>query len=192
MRPPKAPLREEAIFNQKQAATEKRHLAHKAQHKKHQIAKRDRKDNCTKRREAGELGVSSDEDPSPEPSWSGDVASAVVDWSNLSGSSSSSPPRGAEVSSSRQPQATGCNKTVGLSSRQVAPPAREDQRMVRSCAVPKRVLSSRRDLRPVKTIPQEGQRSGRRPPTSFMMAPTVPTPTPCRGAGREGGRRTRR
>jgi hypothetical protein len=35
------------------------------------------------RRKAGEQGVSSDEDPSPEPSWSGDVASAAVDWSNM-------------------------------------------------------------------------------------------------------------
>jgi hypothetical protein len=29
--------------------------------------------------EGGGLGVSSDEDPSPEPSWSGDVASAAID-----------------------------------------------------------------------------------------------------------------
>jgi hypothetical protein len=64
---------------------EKRRAAHKAQHKKRQIAKRDRNDNCNKRRKAGELGVSSDEDPSPEPSWSGDVASAAVDWSKYRG-----------------------------------------------------------------------------------------------------------
>jgi hypothetical protein len=70
----------------------------------------------------GELGVSSDEDPSPEPSWNGDVASAVVDWSNMLGSSLSSPPRGTKVSSSRRPQAAGCDKTVGSSSRQAAPP----------------------------------------------------------------------
>jgi hypothetical protein len=49
------------------------------QHKKHQIAKRDRNDDRNKRRKAGEQGVSSDEDPSPEPSWSSDVASAAVD-----------------------------------------------------------------------------------------------------------------
>jgi hypothetical protein len=96
----KAPLQEEVIFNQKLAATEKRRAARKAQHKKRQIAKRDHNDNRNKRRKAGELGVSSDEDPSPEPSWSGDVASAAVDWSNMSGSSPSSPPRGGEVSSS--------------------------------------------------------------------------------------------
>jgi hypothetical protein len=99
--PAKAPLPEEAIFNQNQAAAKKRRAAHKAQHKKCQIAKRDRNDNHTKRRKAGELGISFDEDPSPEPSWSGDVASAAVDWSNMSGSSSSSPPCGTEVLSSR-------------------------------------------------------------------------------------------
>jgi hypothetical protein len=119
----KAPLPEEAIFNQKQAATEKRRAARKAQHKKLQIAKRDCNDNRNKRRKAGELGVSSDEDPSLEPSWSGDVASAAVDWSNMSGSSSSSPPRGGDVSSSRRPQVAGRDKTVGSSSRQTAPPA---------------------------------------------------------------------
>jgi hypothetical protein len=101
--PAKAPLPEAVIFNQNKAAAEKRRATRQAQHKKCQIAKRDRNDNRMKRRKAGELGVSSDEDPSPEPSWSGDVASAVVDWSNMLGSSSSSPPRGAEVSSSRRP-----------------------------------------------------------------------------------------
>jgi hypothetical protein len=78
----------------------------KAQHKKRQIAKRDRNDNRTKKWKVGELGVSSDEDPSPEPSWSGDVVSAAVDWSNISGSSSSLLPRGTKVSSSRQPLAS--------------------------------------------------------------------------------------
>jgi hypothetical protein len=77
--PAKAPLPEEAIFNQKKVAAEERRVARKAQHKKPQIAKCDRNDNRTKRRKAGEAGVSSDEDPSPEPSWSGDVASATID-----------------------------------------------------------------------------------------------------------------
>jgi hypothetical protein len=90
------------IFNQKQVVAEKRRAACKAQHKKCQIAKCDCNHNRTKKRKAGELGVSSDEDPSPEPSWSGDVASAAVDWSNMSGSSSSSPPCGAELSLSRR------------------------------------------------------------------------------------------
>jgi hypothetical protein len=101
--PGKAPLPEEAIFNQKKAAAEERRAARKAQHKKRQIAKRDRNDNRTKRRKVGEAGVSSDEDPSPEPSWGGDVASTAIDWSDMSGSSSSSPPRGVEVSSSHRP-----------------------------------------------------------------------------------------
>jgi hypothetical protein len=99
--PAKAPLPEEAIFNRNKAAVERRRAACKARHKKCQITKRNQNDNRIKRRKAGELGVSSDEDPSPESSWSGDVASAAVDWSDMSGSSSSSPPRGTEVSSSR-------------------------------------------------------------------------------------------
>jgi F420-0:gamma-glutamyl ligase len=107
-------------LHQKQAAAEKRRAARKAEHKKRQIAKGDRNNNRTKRRKAGELGVSSDEDPSLEPSWSGDVASAAVDRSNMSGSSSSSLPRDADVSSSRRLQAAGRDKTVGLSSRQAA------------------------------------------------------------------------
>jgi hypothetical protein len=74
----------------------------------------------------GELGVSSHEDPSPEPSWSSNVTSAAVDWSDMSGSYSSSPPRSTEVSSSRQPQAAVRDKTVGSTSRQEARLARED------------------------------------------------------------------
>jgi hypothetical protein len=99
--PAKVPLPEEVIFNRNKAATEKRRAARKAQHKKRQIAKRDHNENRIKRRKARELGVSSDEDPSPKPSWSGDVGSAAVDWSDMSGSSSSLPPRSGEVSLSR-------------------------------------------------------------------------------------------
>jgi hypothetical protein len=77
--PTKAPFPEEAISNQNKAAAEKRRAARKAQHKKRQIAKRDRNDNRIKRQKVAELGVSSDEDPSPEPSWSGHVTSAAVD-----------------------------------------------------------------------------------------------------------------
>jgi hypothetical protein len=120
----KAPLPEEAIFNQKKAAAEERRAARKTQHKKRQIAKRDRNDNRTKRRKAGEPGVSTDEDSSPEPSWSDDVASAAIDWNNMSGSSSSSLSRGVEVSSSHQPQAARRDKTVGSSSRPAAPSVR--------------------------------------------------------------------
>jgi hypothetical protein len=86
------------------------------------------------RRKVGELDVSSNEDPSTEPSWSEDVASAEVDWSNMSGSSPSSPPCGVEVL--RQPQAVVRDKTVGSSSRQEARPTREDQQMVRPHVVP--------------------------------------------------------
>jgi hypothetical protein len=99
--PAKAPLQEEVIFNRNKAAVERRRAARKAQHKEREIAKRDRNDNCIKRWKVGGRGVSSNEDPSPEPSCSGDVANAVVDWSDMSGLSSSLPPHAMEVSSSR-------------------------------------------------------------------------------------------
>jgi hypothetical protein len=53
-------------------------------------------------------------------------------------------------------------------------------------------LPSRRDLRPVKPILREGQRSDRCLSVSSMTARTAPTPTPCRGVSRGGGRRIRR
>jgi hypothetical protein len=80
--PAKAPLPEEAIFNRNKAAR-RSGAARKAQHKKRQIAKHNRNDNRIKRRKAGELGISSDEEPSSEPSWSVDIASATVDWSDM-------------------------------------------------------------------------------------------------------------
>jgi hypothetical protein len=52
--PAKAPLQEEAIFNQNQVATERRRATRMAQYKKCQIAKRDRNDDCNKKRKAGE------------------------------------------------------------------------------------------------------------------------------------------
>jgi hypothetical protein len=54
----------------------------------------------------------------------------------MSGSSSSSPPRGAEVSSSRRPREAGHEKTVGSSSCLVAPPAPVGLRSTRSRTVP--------------------------------------------------------
>jgi hypothetical protein len=65
-----------------------------------------------------------------------DVASATVDWSNMSELSSLSHPRGTEVSLLHWPQATGSDKTIGSSSRQAAPPAREDQRTIRPRVAP--------------------------------------------------------
>jgi hypothetical protein len=109
------PLTEEAIFNRNKAVAERRRAACKVQHKEREIAKRDRNDNCIKRRKAGECGVSSNEDLLPELSWSGDVASVVVDWSDMSGSSLSSPPRATKVSSSRRPQTAARDKNVGSS-----------------------------------------------------------------------------
>jgi hypothetical protein len=151
------PLPEEAIFNRNKAVAEKRHAARKAQHKKRQIAKRDLNDNHIKRRKAGELGVSSDEDPSLEPSWSDNVASATVDWSYMSGSSSSSPPRGTEVSSLRQPQAIVRDRTVGSRSRQAARHAQEDQRTVRPRVAPSRTVRPR--VAPSGTDAFESQRT---------------------------------
>jgi hypothetical protein len=89
-----------------------------------------------------ERGISSDEDPSPEPSWSGDVASVVVDWRDMSGSSSSSPPCPTEVSSSWRPQKAARDKNVGSSSRQAARPAREDQRTVCPRVAPSKMGAS--------------------------------------------------
>jgi hypothetical protein len=99
--PAKAPLPEEAIFNWNKVAAERRRATRKAQHKEREIDKRDRNDNHIKRQKAGERDISSNEDLSPEMSWSDDVASATVEWSNMSGSSSLSPPGATEVSSSR-------------------------------------------------------------------------------------------
>jgi hypothetical protein len=55
--PANAPLPEEAIFNQNQAAVERRRVARMAQHKKRLIAKRDRNDGRNKRHKVGEQGI---------------------------------------------------------------------------------------------------------------------------------------
>jgi hypothetical protein len=181
------------IFNQNQAAVVKRRAACKAQHKKCQIAKRNLNDDRNKRRKAGEQGVSSDEDPSFKPSWSGDVASATVDWSNMSGSSSSSPLRSAEVSSLRQPREVGCDKLWGRARiRRLSLPEWAFGRptLVR-CSVG-RAPPSLQDLRPVRSIPLGGRRSVRCPSSSSMTVRIAWTLTPCRGAGRGGGRQIRR
>jgi hypothetical protein len=112
----KAPLPEEEIFNRNKAVAERRRATCKAQHMEREIAKRDRNDNRIKRREVGERGVSSNEDPSSESLWSGDVASTSVDWSDMLGSSSSLPPHATEVSSSRRPQIDTREKNAGSSS----------------------------------------------------------------------------
>jgi hypothetical protein len=84
--------------------------------------KHDRNDNCIKRRKVGERNVSSDEDPSPLPVWSRDEPSATVNWSEMSRSSSPSPPWVVEMSSSRRPESVACEKGAGLSSRSGAHP----------------------------------------------------------------------
>jgi hypothetical protein len=84
----------------------------------------------------GERDVSSNEDPSPELSWSCDVASAAMDWSDMSGSSMSSPPHATEVTSSRRPQTAASEKNAGSSSRLAARPALEDQQAARPRMAP--------------------------------------------------------
>jgi hypothetical protein len=124
---------------------------------------------------------------------SSDVASAAVDWSEMSGSSSSSPPRGAEVLSSRQPPMAARDKKVGSSSRQAARPAQEGQRAVRPRVTPSGTGTPElQRTAPRQADPREGQRSGRLSPASFMMVPTAPTRTPYRGVDHDGSRRTRR
>jgi hypothetical protein len=65
-----------------------------------------------------------------------------VNWSEMSGLSSSSPPRTTEVSSSRRLQTAARDKNVGSTSRQAGRPAREDQRTVRPHAAPSRTSTS--------------------------------------------------
>jgi hypothetical protein len=112
----KAPLPEEAIFNRNKAVVERRRAARKAQHKEREIAKSDRNDNRIKRRKAGEHDVSSNKDPSPEPAWSGDEPNVAVDLSDMSGSSTPSPPRAVEVTSSQRSEPVAHEKSVGSSS----------------------------------------------------------------------------
>jgi hypothetical protein len=172
---------------------EKRRAARKAQHKKHQIAKRDHNDNRNKRQKAGGL------------------ASPPMNTCCLSH-------RGAEMSPVRRstratcrgrprrrlPAALKCHRRASRRRlgatrpwarsrvRRLPPSERTSGRSAPVRCPAGWVLPSRRDLRPAKSIPREGRRSGRRPPASFVMALTAPTQTPCRGAGRGGGRRTRR
>jgi hypothetical protein len=109
----------------------------------------------------------------------------------MSGSSSSSVPRGVEVSSLHRPQAARRDKTVGSSSRSAAPPIREDQRMTVLVRRPVgQALSSRRGPRHVKPTLRGDRRKGRRPPAIFTMVRSAPTPTPCKGTGRGEDRRT--
>jgi hypothetical protein len=108
----------------------------KAQHKECEIAKCDRNDNRIKRQKAGKRNISSNEDPLPEPSWSGNMASAAVDWSDMSGSSTSSPPRATEVTSLRWPETSVREKNAGSSSRSADRPAQGDQQAARPRMAP--------------------------------------------------------
>jgi hypothetical protein len=95
---------------------ERRRAAHKARHKEKEIAKRDRNDDRIKRRKTMEANVSSNEDPSPSPPWSGDKLSVDVDWSGMSGSPLSSLRGAAEVSSTWQSELVARERGAGLGS----------------------------------------------------------------------------
>jgi hypothetical protein len=134
--PAKAPLQEEAIFNQNNAATERRRTAHKAQHKEREIATRNRNDTRIKRRKAGERDVSSNEDPSSESTCSSDEPSVAVDWRDMSWSSTPLPPCMVELISSRRIESATREKNVDSSSRSAARPVREDQQATSSRTMP--------------------------------------------------------
>jgi hypothetical protein len=108
----------------------------------------------------------------------------------MSGSSSSSPPRAAEVSSSWRPHAT--RMWAQAHGKQLALPKRTSGRSALAWHPAGQVPTSRIDLRLAQPIPRGGRRSDRPPSANFTMAPTAPTWTPCRGASRGGSRRTRR
>jgi hypothetical protein len=184
----KAPLPEEAIFNRNKAVAERQRAACKAQHKERQIAKRDRKDNHIKRRKAGERGVSSDEDPSLEPLWSSDVPSAAVDWSDISGSSSSSPPRATEVSSLWRPQTAVCDKTLARPRDQRLALPREDQQTVCTRVVPSKTGASKsQKAAPAKLTPPKavvGATSFCPPTFRWFRPPRLGLPTEASVAAR--------
>jgi hypothetical protein len=111
--PAKVPLPEEAILKHNQAAVERRRVERKEQHKEKEIAKCNRNGNRIKRRKEGEHNVSSNEDPSLSPPWSGDKPSVAVDWSDMSGSPSPSPHGAVKVSSSWRLEAAAPEKGAG-------------------------------------------------------------------------------
>jgi hypothetical protein len=86
----------------------------------------------------------------------------------MSGSSLSSPPRGAEVSPSRRRQATERDKTIGSSSRQVARSARKDLRLVRPRVVPSRTGASETQ-RSVPRLVDPPRRSEERPTPARLL-----------------------
>jgi hypothetical protein len=165
----------------------------KAQDKKRQIAKRDHNDNCNKRRKAGEQGVSSDEDPPPDRRG----AAMSPAWRSTGETCRGHPRR-------RRPVALKCRcrADCGMQGmkklwarahvRWLPLPEWTSGRSAPVRCPAERALPGRRDLCPTKPTLREGRRSDRCLSASFMTAQTGLTPTPCRGAGRRGGRRIRR
>jgi hypothetical protein len=109
------------------------------------------------------------------------MASVAVDWRDMSGSFSSSPPRATEVSSSRQPQTAAREKNVGSSSRSAAHPAREDQWEVRSRVGRRGVESPTSSSQPSEAV---GGATGSSPPTFRRLQPPrlgLPADAPVAG-----------
>jgi hypothetical protein len=112
-----------------------------------------------------------------------------VDWSEMLGSSLSSPPCVTEVSSLQRPQTATCDKNVGSSSRQAARPAREDQRTVCTHVAPSRTGASESQ----RAAPRQADPLRRQlPSANSTMVRTARTPTACRGVGRGRSLRTQR
>jgi hypothetical protein len=84
------------------------------------------------------------------------------------GSSSSSVPRGVEVSSPHRPRAARRDKTVGSSSRPVAPPVQEDQWITRSRATPGRT-GAPEPRRPTPCQADPPRRSKERPSSACQI-----------------------
>jgi hypothetical protein len=109
----------------------------------------------------------------------------------MSGSSSSSPPCGVEVSSLRQPQAAVRDKTMDSSSRQAARPAREDQWTVRPRVAPSGTGASESQ----RSAPRQAnppRRSEERPASACQLYDGSDRPvTPYKGADSGGSRQTR-
>jgi hypothetical protein len=171
---------------------EKRHTARKAQHKKRQVAKRDHNDNRINRRKAGELGVSSDEDP--RPSRCGVEMSPVP---QSTGATCWGHPRRRPLAalkcrrraSRKRPCAT--RPWARARNSWLAPPERTSGRSALVSRPAGRAPLSRRDPHRTEPTLQDDRRSGRHPPASFTMAPTAPPLTPCRGTDHRGSHRTR-
>jgi hypothetical protein len=111
----------------------------------------------------------------------------------MSGSFTSSPPCATKVTSSRRSQIAVREKNTGSSSRSAAHPAPEDQQVVCPRVAPggPGAPEGQRDL-PRRVDPLRRLEERPTPSRHLFDGFDRPTWTPCRGAGRGRGRRTRR